>query len=320
MVADPGNPAAVAASNANGGARAEGRCLCGAVRFVAPPPPHKVGMCHCGMCRRWTGGAPLTGDLAAGVVTVTAGDSLRWYAASSWGERGFCGDCGASLFWRQKGADAGWLVCIGALPDAEETRLIQHIYIDDKPAYYDMADAVPRLTGGEFTAAVVAKMPLGKRLFVKTFIALQALKNRISPPPPRAPGGDQRGRCLCGGVNFRLPQTVTNAALCHCGQCRRWGGGVGVICTETDGAVVESGDTLHWCKTSANSERGFCEHCGTSLFWRATTDGKITDICIGALEDGANITLDRHIYVDDKPAFYEMAGSARRLTGVEAEG
>ena len=308
MVADPGNPAAVAASNANGGARAEGRCLCGAVRFVAPPPPHKVGMCHCGMCRRWTGGAPLTGDLAAGVVTVTAGDSLRWYAASSWGERGFCGDCGASLFWRQKGADAGWLVCIGAAGRRGDATHPTHL-LDDKPAYYDMADAVRAVSLPPRWWQNAAR----KKAVCQNLHRLQGSKT-ASHHRRREPPAATNAGVACATSAF------TNAALCHCGQCRRWGGGVGVICTETDGAVVESGDTLHWCKTSANSERGFCEHCGTSLFWRATTDGKITDICIGALEDGANITLDRHIYVDDKPAFYEMAGSARRLTGVEAEG
>ncbi|MDD9851122.1 MAG: GFA family protein [Gammaproteobacteria bacterium] len=298
----------------------QGHCLCGAVRFSAPPL-HEIGMCHCGMCRRWAGGAPLVGGIAA-AVTVTAGEALRWYASSSWGERGFCGECGGSLFWRQKGAAAGWLVCAAALPDNGALQLRQHIFIEDKPAYYDMADAAPRLTGAEFTAAVVAKMPPAKRAFVKTFIALDALKKRLRPPSPPPADGDRRGGCLCGGVRFSLPQAMTDAGICHCGQCRRWGGGAGVVCVDAPGATLESADTLRWHRTSEHSERGFCGSCGTPLFWRGATTGDggaITEFCAGALQDDRNITVSRHIYVDDKPAYYDMAGDAERLTGAEYE-
>ena len=273
------------------------------------------------MCRRWAGGAPLVGGIAD-AVTVTAGEALRWYASSSWGERGFCGECGGSLFWRQKGAAAGWLVCAAALPDNGALQLRQHIFIEDKPAYYDMADAAPRLTGAEFTASVVAKMPPAKRAFVKTFIALDALKKRLRPPSPPPADGDRRGGCLCGGVRFSLPQAMTDAGICHCGQCRRWGGGAGVVCVDAPGATLESADTLRWHRTSEQSERGFCGSCGTPLFWRGATTGDggaITEFCAGALQDDRNITVSRHIYVDDKPAYYDMAGDAERLTGAEYE-
>jgi len=294
----------------------QGRCLCGAVRFSVPRPPHEIGMCHCGMCRRWAGGGPLVGGVVD-AVTVTAGEALQWYASSGWGERGFCGECGSSLFWRQKGAAGGWLVCAAALPDNGAARLGQHIFIDDKPAYYDMADAAPRLTGAEFTAAVVAKMPAAKRVFVKTFIALQAAKNRFRPPSPPPADGDRRGACLCGEVRFSLPQAAADASICHCGQCRRWGGGAGVVCVDTPGATLESADTLRWHRTSEHSERGFCGRCGTPLFWREADGGAITEVCAGALRDDRGITVSRHIYVDDKPAYYDMAGDAERLTGAQ---
>jgi len=273
------------------------------------------------MCRRWSGGGPLVGGIVD-VVTVTVGEALQWYASSSWGERGFCGACGASLFWRQKGQAAGWLVCAATLPDSDATHLTQHIFIDDKPAYYDMADAVPRLTGAEFTAAVVAKMPAAKRVFVKTFIALDALKKRLRPPSPPSADSDRRGACLCGGVKFSLPQAATDASMCHCGQCRRWGGGAGVVCVDTPGVTLESANTLRWHRSSKQSERGFCGRCGTPLFWREanpTGGGAITEFCAGALQDDRNITVSRHIYVDDMPTYYRMAGDAERLTGGEYE-
>lgn len=36
---------------------ATGHCLCGAVRFRAPKVPQTISVCHCEMCRRWTGAA-----------------------------------------------------------------------------------------------------------------------------------------------------------------------------------------------------------------------------------------------------------------------
>jgi len=62
--------------------------------------------------------------------------------------------------------------------------------------------------------------------------------------------------------------------------------------------------------------------CGTPLFWREanpTRGGAITEFCAGALQDDRNITVSRHIYVDDMPTYYRMAGDAERLTGVEYE-
>ncbi len=32
-----------------------GGCLCGAVRYEASEPPHRVGYCHCQMCQKNTG-------------------------------------------------------------------------------------------------------------------------------------------------------------------------------------------------------------------------------------------------------------------------
>ena len=40
-------------------ARISGGCLCGSVRFSAESVEVHHHVCHCGMCRRWTGGSML---------------------------------------------------------------------------------------------------------------------------------------------------------------------------------------------------------------------------------------------------------------------
>ena len=34
-----------------------------------------------------------------------------------------------------------------------------------------------------------------------------------------------KGRCLCSAVKFSAKNISNNVGACHCGMCRRWGGG-----------------------------------------------------------------------------------------------
>lgn len=133
-----------------------GGCLCGGVRFELRGDADKAHLCHCKMCRRWGGGMALA--VCSGEVAITKGETLRWWKSSPWGERGFCGVCGSSLFWRTQ--DGGnFSVQLGALDDDNAAKGIgEHIFIDDKPGFYQTADDAPRLTGAAFTARVMAEL------------------------------------------------------------------------------------------------------------------------------------------------------------------
>jgi hypothetical protein len=126
-----------------------GQCLCGAVQFTGTPRPDDgISVCHCGQCRRWASG-PYTSLRMDGGVTLTNDDGLVWYASSDFGQRGFCRDCGSSLFWRQPEAECDWAVSVGALDDGHGQRIAEHIWIDDKPGFYDFADDAPRKTAAQ---------------------------------------------------------------------------------------------------------------------------------------------------------------------------
>jgi len=129
-----------------------GQCLCGAVAFTGTPcPDDGISVCHCGQCRRWASG-PYTSLRFANGVTLTRSDGLVWFASSDIGERGFCRDCGASLFWRKTGAERDWAVSVGAVGEGHEQEIVEHIWIDDKPDFYDFADGAPRKTAAECLA------------------------------------------------------------------------------------------------------------------------------------------------------------------------
>jgi hypothetical protein len=120
-----------------------GSCLCGGVRFtiaVALPPPDA---CHCVQCRKQTGHYLVSSDVPKAALAFEANATLRWYASSEKIRRGFCGDCGSTLFWEPLHRD--WIgVALGAIDGATGTRMHMHIHVAEKGDYYGLDDGLPQ--------------------------------------------------------------------------------------------------------------------------------------------------------------------------------
>ncbi len=127
-----------------------GQCLCGGVKFETGAV-HQIDVCHCKMCRRWSAGPFIGADFRSG-VTVTEDATLAWYESSDWARRGFCKNCGASLFYCLKEDPNFWSISAGALDLPDGLSLGKEIFVDEKPGYYDLAGDHPRLTAAEFMA------------------------------------------------------------------------------------------------------------------------------------------------------------------------
>lgn len=94
-----------------------GGCQCGSVRYALTEAP-EAEFCHCGMCRRATGGA----FAALATVPKTA---FRWtrgtpkaFDSSTAARREFCGDCGTPLTFTYHAGES-MDVTIGSLDDPE---------------------------------------------------------------------------------------------------------------------------------------------------------------------------------------------------------
>ena len=99
------------------------------------------------MCRRWAGG---NGFLAAACegVTFTSEAALGRYDSSDWAQRGFCKQCGTTLFYFLKPSSA-YLMSVGAFDDQEPFRLVREICIDRKPSGYAFVGDHERWTEAE---------------------------------------------------------------------------------------------------------------------------------------------------------------------------
>ena len=135
-------------------AERRGGCLCGGVRYRVTAPLDHMDACHCGMCRKVSGGIVLGLNVPVDGIVWERDATLRTYASSDWAERGFCSACGSSLFWRIATPGAGWLsLMAGTLDDLSGLTLKTEIYIDHKPDGYAFAGGTKKMTEAEVVAA-----------------------------------------------------------------------------------------------------------------------------------------------------------------------
>ncbi|MGL4236627.1 GFA family protein [Tabrizicola sp.] len=119
-----------------------GGCLCGAVRFKAKLTGMNFGVCHCVMCRKWTGSALLGITVPVGNVEWQGAEHIAKRQTSGWGERAWCRECGSHLWFSVtvEGPYSGNLeLPIGLFDDANGLTMTNEIYIDHKPDSYAFA-------------------------------------------------------------------------------------------------------------------------------------------------------------------------------------
>lgn len=113
--------------------RATGRCLCGAVRFEVYGPLRDVIVCHCDECRRWSGYLGAFSSAYEQDLVLRADTSLSWTdspRSDARARRGFCAECGSSLFWQPVGSDQV-RIAAGALDRPTGLRIAGHGYVHD---------------------------------------------------------------------------------------------------------------------------------------------------------------------------------------------
>ena len=120
-----------------------GKCLCGSVAFEIPTELRKVVYCHCSQCLKTHGHFSAYTEAADATVKWLEKSSLTWFESSKKASRGFCSNCGASLFYKLNGSDQ---ICVaaGCLEQPTELTPACHIYIEDASDYYLIDDELPK--------------------------------------------------------------------------------------------------------------------------------------------------------------------------------
>lgn len=98
-------------------------------------------MCHCGQCRKQSGGIWSSAFVAEADLTIRG--TVQWYEASPIARRGSCPRCASFLFWKAHEEDT-ISFALGAVDGPTGLTLQKHIFTADKGDYYDIADGVPQ--------------------------------------------------------------------------------------------------------------------------------------------------------------------------------
>ena len=191
---------------------------------------------------------------------------LKWFRSSDKAERGFCGGCGSSLFWKPDGEDR-MAIAAGAFDGESGLVAGPHIFTDSAGDYYAPEGPPPPFSG-------------------------------IAP-------GNLACSCLCGGVAFTVSGPAGHVTACHCTQCRRLSGHHSAS-FDADGASLtySARDSLREFATPGGGVRGFCAGCGGSLWFRAA-DGSFS-VEAGSVIGATGGRLAEHIFVGDKGDYYAL--------------
>ena len=125
------------------------------------------------------------------------------------------------------------------------------------------------------------------------------------------------GGCLCGAVRYTVTGPMRPVIACHCQQCRRTSGHHVAATSAPRDAIVIEGLPV-WFASSETARRGFCETCGSNLFWDGGTSTNLS-IHAGTLDDASGLALAGHIFTDDKGAYYEIDDTVPNAPGYDPD-
>jgi hypothetical protein len=126
---------------------ASGGCLCGSVRYEVRGPLRDVLVCHCVECRRWHGHVSASTAARKEDLVLIEARGLRWVQSprsDARARRGFCGECGSSLFWDAPARETV-SIAAGTLDGPTGLRVVGHWFTSRAGDYYEMPqDGLPR--------------------------------------------------------------------------------------------------------------------------------------------------------------------------------
>ena len=120
----------------------KGSCLCGEVKFEVSGKLGAGEMCHCTECRKWTGHVYASVDVPRDELTIYGEEKVSWFKYSEKVRRGFCSNCGSSMFFDPIDIKSRpWVaVALGAFDNPTEINIELHIFVAEKGDYYDIPD------------------------------------------------------------------------------------------------------------------------------------------------------------------------------------
>lgn len=122
------------------------------------------------------------------------------------------------------------------------------------------------------------------------------------------------GGCACGAVRYELSTQPLKAAICHCSDCQRTGGGpyAGHAFIPADGFRLTQGEPgSHETRSDAGHTVGrfFCRSCGSPLYARSSSMPDAVAVRASSLDDGSAFQPTMHVFTASAPAWAFSSGT-----------
>lgn len=99
---------------------------------------------------------------------------------------------------------------------------------------------------------------------------------------------------MCGGIRYVVDGPLRDVYNCHCSRCRQFTGHyLPATGAPVNKVTFESDETLSWYSPVEGVFYGFCQRCGSSLFWKAHDSPEWLSIAAGTVDPPTNLTTTK---------------------------
>ena len=131
---------------------------------------------------------------------------------------------------------------------------------------------------------------------------------------------DFAGQCLCASVKFSITPPTLFFAHCHCHYCREAHGAAFVSWVGAASArfrYLPGSSEPRWYQSSEQSRRGFCDRCGTTLFFASTLCPDEMHVTRTSIQGPIDREPQCHVFFDQHAAWIELGDALPRYASDE---
>ena len=125
------------------------------------------------------------------------------------------------------------------------------------------------------------------------------------------------GSCLCGAVSYQA-DGLSDIWYCHCKQCQKLTG-LYISAAGVPRDQLKISGPVNWLRISDRSQSGHCQKCGCYMFWDWHGSDSVS-VLTGCLDDTSGLEVKGHIFVEEKPAHYEITDGLPQFEGYPDRG
>jgi len=134
-----------------------GGCRCGEIEFSCSEKPHFVSTCHCMDCQKFSGSSFINWALfKRGALSINQGQPKE-ISCTEGVFRGFCCDCGTTLYWRRSDQSKWIDITVGSLDQPLPYEPQAEVFVAHKLPWVILNPNIPHYEHGPYDSSRTAE-------------------------------------------------------------------------------------------------------------------------------------------------------------------